>query len=148
MKIRTAAKAVIIRNQQILLIKNERSFIYYTLPGGGQNHNESLEEALVRECLEELGSHVEVKDICYVSEYIRDNHKTSIQPVGFHQVDIFFKCDLIGQVDLNRASQKDDSQVSFEWVDIDKLPEVTMYPMALRDIIKRDIKDIYLGEMT
>ena len=66
MGIRNAAKAVIIDNGKILVNKNMNSLgdmcyglpngaVYYDLPGGGQNKYETLEEAVIRECLEDSG---------------------------------------------------------------------------------------------
>ncbi len=54
--IRISAKAIIISNDRLLTIKHEQNNEkYFTLPGGGQNHNEDLKSALIRECLEEVG---------------------------------------------------------------------------------------------
>jgi ADP-ribose pyrophosphatase YjhB (NUDIX family) len=54
--IRTSAKAIIISNDRLLTVKYEQNNEkYFTLPGGGQNHNEDLKSALIRECLEEIG---------------------------------------------------------------------------------------------
>lgn len=62
MSIRSTAKAVIINNDKILLNKcyDEYYGDYYSLPGGGQHTYETLQEAIVRECLEETGYKVKV----------------------------------------------------------------------------------------
>ena len=61
--IRNSAKAIIIRNGQILCTKN-RDLLeeFYLLPGGGQNHGEPLYETLKRECLEEIGAKIQVHE--------------------------------------------------------------------------------------
>ena len=57
MSIRSAAKAVILHNNNILLNQCHSAALgdYYTLPGGGQHQYETMEQAAVRECLEETG---------------------------------------------------------------------------------------------
>ena len=57
MSIRNAAKAIILHQNKILLDKCHAPDAgdYFTLPGGGQNQYETMEEAIVRECLEETG---------------------------------------------------------------------------------------------
>lgn len=150
-KIRTAAKAMIVKNNQILVIKHERNHTYYTLPGGGQNHNESLTEALVRECLEEVGARVKIKDLAFVFEYIGDRHENSIQIEGFHQMDLVFESEIHEEMVFEKACEMDETQIGFEWIDLKDLDSIIMYPMALRKEIinfyERKTKRVYLGEI-
>ena len=74
--VRTSVKAVIIKNNQILLqIKRDLLSQYAVLPGGGQHKGETLPEALRRECLEEINADVEVGDLLFVRDYISDHHE-------------------------------------------------------------------------
>ncbi|NMP16092.1 NUDIX hydrolase [Thalassotalea sp. Y01] len=52
---RQAARAIIVRGEQILLLYTER-YHDYTLPGGGVDEGEDLEQGLVRELKEETGA--------------------------------------------------------------------------------------------
>ena len=93
--IRTAARALIILEQQVLAIKmRDRTGVFYILPGGGQRHGETLREGLERECLEEIGTHVEVGELLYVREYIGKNHEFRNSHHAFHQVENVFRCAL------------------------------------------------------
>ena len=59
--IRTAARALIILEGKLLAIKmRDQSGVFYILPGGGQNHGETLRQGLQRECLEEIGTDVDI----------------------------------------------------------------------------------------
>lgn len=47
MAIRNSAKAVIMKDSRILLTKNtDRDGVFYLFPGGGQDHSETLAEAV------------------------------------------------------------------------------------------------------
>ncbi len=50
---RTAVRGIIVNNRKLLLVTNK--FGDYKFPGGGVEENESLEDALSREILEETG---------------------------------------------------------------------------------------------
>jgi ADP-ribose pyrophosphatase YjhB (NUDIX family) len=56
----------------MLFIKKEHPTIgtYYAQPGGAVEPNETLEEALKRECKEELGFEVSVSRFVCIREYI------------------------------------------------------------------------------
>ena len=74
--IRTAARALVISKGKLLTIKmQDSSGIFYILPGGGQRHGETLREGLMSECLEEIGTNVEIGELLYVREYIGKNHE-------------------------------------------------------------------------
>jgi ADP-ribose pyrophosphatase YjhB (NUDIX family) len=93
--IRNSAKAIIIRDQKILLTKNKDSFgVFYLLPGGGQEPGESIVEALKRECIEEISSEVTPIDIRYVRDYIGKNHEFADFDADVHQIEYMFVCSL------------------------------------------------------
>ena len=55
MRIRNSVKAIIIQDGKLLCNENEDARgIFYCVPGGGQEYQESLTDALVRECMEEI----------------------------------------------------------------------------------------------
>jgi len=54
---------------------NARGGVYFDLPGGGQNQFETLEEALVREVLEETGYQIKAGPLVAVVEEICDNEE-------------------------------------------------------------------------
>lgn len=64
---RIGVYALIFKNDKIAVIKLPGG---YFLPGGGIEENESNEECLKRECMEELGCTINIKDfVCTASSY-------------------------------------------------------------------------------
>lgn len=49
--------------------------VYYALPGGAHEPNETLEETLRRECEEELGASMVELRLLSVREYVAANHE-------------------------------------------------------------------------
>ena len=72
-KIRNSAKALIIKDGKMLVNKiNDNGDIFYTMPGGGQETEELLPEAVKREVAEEMGIEVEPKSLVFVVEGHKD----------------------------------------------------------------------------
>ncbi len=63
-------RGIIVKDNKIAVIKrirekNGKTREYYVLPGGGVEQNETLEEAMHREAVEELGIEIKIKGILY-----------------------------------------------------------------------------------
>jgi len=71
--IRNAARALIVRRSHVLLLRKAGggSGERYALPGGGQDLGETLQQALVRECQEEIGTTVAVGGLLHVAEFFK-----------------------------------------------------------------------------
>jgi 8-oxo-dGTP diphosphatase len=94
---RLAAKALIRRDDQVLLARLSANAVEsgrWTLPGGGVDHGESPETALVREVFEEAGLTPEVRTLVGV----HDAHLTGNAPDGrledFHAVNLVYEAEL------------------------------------------------------
>lgn len=149
--IRTATKAIIIEAGRLLVVRHERKSVFYTLPGGGQDHKEDLRTAMKRECMEELGAVVRVKDILMVRDYIASNHGFSENHADFHQIDILFECELETEVDLAKATEQDPYQTGVEWIPIGQLEAAPLYPQKvigpLHDFLNGKRGPVYLGDI-
>ena len=64
---RPSVRAIVLNGENILLMYTER-YHDYTLPGGGVDAGESLEQALIRELSEETGAH-SVNNIVLYGQY-------------------------------------------------------------------------------
>ena len=106
---------------------------WYIMPGGGQDAEELLPDAVCREVAEELGLQVEVKDLAFVIEGLHGEN--------FHRVDLVFLCKCIGEIE-NAVLQADTNQVGYAWLDIKTLNTTPLYPSKLR----RQIMNLFEGK--
>ncbi len=132
--IRNAAKALIIKDDKMLAVKiRDKNEEWYIMPGGGQNSEELLPEAVCREVAEEMGIQVNVKDLVFVIEGLHGEK--------FHRVDLVFLCEYIGEIE-NAALHKDTNQIGYDWLDINTLNHAPLYPSKLR----RQIMNLHNGK--
>ena len=110
----------------------DKSGIFYILPGGGQNHGETLREGLMRECLEEIGTAVEVGELLYVREYIGKNHEFRRSHHAFHQVENVFRCTLPDPDGIGPGTELDKKQIGVEWIPIADLPNRRILPEGIK----------------
>ena len=133
-KIRNSAKALIIKDGKMAAIKiRDAGEEWYIMPGGGQESEETLREAVCREVLEELGIAVECRDLLFVVEGVHGE--------GFHRVDLVFYCEFIDDIP-DAVPHSDTNQVCIEWLDISELNLKPLYPSRLR----RQIMNFYEGK--
>lgn len=132
-KIRTSAKAIILRDGQILLIRKrgQDGIPYHVIPGGGQNHGENLHQALQRECIEEVNAPVQVGPLRYVQDYIANHHEFSDVHPDAHHVVFFFECSVPSDYHPAMGTETDTHQEAVLWFPLNCLEEANLYPKAL-----------------
>ena len=150
MSIRNAAKAIILHENKVLLnqIRRKDFGAYYSLPGGGQNQYETMEEAVVRECLEETGYSVRpealvaVLEEIYLSERFRKEH-----PDYSHKIFHIFRCSLLS-MEKAAPTELDANQTGCVWVNINDVPSIKLFPVRVRERFPELVKTerpLYLG---
>ena len=147
--IRTSTKAIIIKKSKILLLKmKDENGIWYSLPGGGQDYGETLHDCLKREVLEETSYNISVGDLLFVRDYIEENHEFAGRNGRFHQVELYFRAEEMGKKVTNNIH--DNMQIGTEWLDVNELPKVNLYPKVFKKLIseigKKELP-IYLGDV-
>jgi 8-oxo-dGTP diphosphatase len=149
--VRNSAKAIIIRDGRLLVIRNkDEEGDWHTLPGGGQQNGETLPAALQRECLEEIGVPVEVGELRLVREYIGENHEFAAQDGETHQVEFMFECRIDATSQPVRGPQPDTHQTGIAWIPLAELPKCRLYPKILCRILKEGLANTinwYLGDV-
>lgn len=132
--IRNSAKALIIRDGKMAAVKiRDGGEEWFIMPGGGQEAAETLQEAVCREVLEELGINVVCKELLFVVEGVHGE--------SFHRVDLIFHCEIVSEVP-NAVITNDTNQVGVEWLNISTLNLQPLYPSKLR----RQIMNFYEGK--
>ena len=148
--VRPSIKAIIVRDAHLLVIANRNAAgdTFYILPGGGQEPLESAPEALQRECLEEIGVGVRVGALLYVRDYIAKNHEFAYESPLFHGLELMFECSLEAGLEPQTGSVPDEWQTGVAWLPLEQLPELPLYPKALRELLARtDRSRVYLGDV-
>jgi len=145
--IRNSIKAIIVRDRRVLLIKNiDNDGFWYVFPGGGQNTGEDMHAALRRECFEETGVSISVGPLRLVREYIGRNHEFPEIDGDVHQVELCFECGLMSGSEPKNGEMRDTNQVDVEWVPLESLGSVRVYPKFFRKGLA-DFHTIYLGDI-
>lgn len=155
MSIRNTVKAIIVKDGKILLNQcyGDAFGDYFSLPGGGQHQHETLEEAVVRECLEETGYAVSPTRLAAVCETILNEESRRNNPEHtHHRVYHIFICEILDDEKITPTG-KDGTQTELgsEWVDINTINAINvthLFPIAVRDNIQGIINGTapaYLG---
>jgi ADP-ribose pyrophosphatase YjhB (NUDIX family) len=151
LRVRTSAKAVIIRDGNLLAVKNHSGGMdWYILPGGGQRHGESLIDALKRECLEEISLNVIPGDMLFVRDYISRNHEFAEEDGDAHQVEFMFHCTIEDGAEPAMGPHADRWQTGVAWLPLHRLSEFALYPKQLRGILSKGMPEghpVYLGDV-
>lgn len=105
---RYSIKAIIIRDNKILVESCDYGRgRFCKLPGGGHQWGETMSEALIRECKEELNLDVIPIRLILARDYIAKNHFQTIDTDCFHQAELMFECSVI----LCFLDKKEDIQI-------------------------------------
>lgn len=149
--IRVSAKAIIIKDNKLLVaVKKDIGGLFYTVPGGGQNHSETLQEALIRECREEISVEVRMKRLLFIRDYIGENHEFPEHAARkVHHLEIMFEAEIISGTPAN-GNEPDIGQLGVEWLPLSELESYRLYPNALKVHLKNfsEFKDaLYLGDV-
>jgi len=131
--IRVAARAVILRDGAVLLqVCQIAGREVHLLPGGGQEHGETLAEAVVREVREETGLDVTVGPLLWVREFIPRRH--GLPHLGDdHDLQCIFACTPVDAAAAlaAAAARPDAAQTAVRWVPLAALAGLTLWPEAV-----------------
>lgn len=133
MAIRNAAKAVMLYDGKILVNQcvNAEHGVFYDLPGGGQHLFESMEDAVIREVLEETGYHVKIDRFLGVAEEIYDNPITRKKYFEYaHRILHIFLVSLVSNAQ-STATELDFQQSASVWMPLSEADTVTFHPTSI-----------------
>jgi ADP-ribose pyrophosphatase YjhB (NUDIX family) len=133
------AVALVIKEDDILLMwRKKQGKEYYVFPGGGVEENETVREAVLREMKEETTLEIKIEKLLYHHCYINDSDQ------------FFYLCSYIkGEPELGDSNEKEDMLKDKNnvylplWVKINKLKDLLLYPLEIRDWLIEDLKNSF-----
>ncbi|MCA9881350.1 MAG: NUDIX domain-containing protein [Anaerolineae bacterium] len=134
MEVAVKVRAVIVQNNQVLLVEfDDETGLHYNLPGGTVEVNEFLEDALVREVQEETKALVFIERLMLTHDYI-----PAISPDAYGETRILtlvYQCSLLPNSPTPAMPDyPDENQTAVRWIDVDKLHTVWLLPEIVDDI--------------
>jgi 8-oxo-dGTP diphosphatase len=140
MKRSIRAAGIVIKDNKILLMYRKKdNEEYWVFPGGGVENNETVEQAVLRELKEETTIDIKIEKLLY--HHILKNNDLS------HDSDqYFYLCSYIsGEPKLGDANeireQDENNKFIPQWVPIDQIPNLILYPLEIRDWLTEDYKN-------
>ena len=124
---------VLLRDHKIL-VQREKDGTEYALPGGHVQIGETSEEALIREYKEETGAEIVCNRLIWVEETFWNWNGKDAHSIAFYYL-ISLKTDSDIPEDYFE-SHKDNCNVLLQWVSLDEMKQLTIYPTFLKDKIE------------
>lgn len=134
--------AVIIKDNHLLAQRNPIDNSYY-LVGGRVTFGESAEDALIREIKEELKIDINNYKTIWINEcFFTENSKY------YHEIGMYYLVDIsnTGFRHYEKSFEIIEGKRTnnYEWLDIDKLSDINLYPKFIKNEIKTKNKELKL----
>ena len=129
---RVAIRVLIVQDDKVLLVK-ENSDMWWALPGGGVDHDETVESSLVREVEEELG--VSAKEVSSDFHIVHYNIGNVVNAVP--RMNLFFKASVPEEL-----LKKTDHVSEWKWFTKDEFIRLDMHP----SYDKAELVDVIFSE--
>jgi len=124
--------AMIINNNQILAMHDERSPYFY-LPGGRVQMGETAQKAVIREIKEELGITISVVRPLWLNQGF---FTEEVDHLNYHELCIYFLVDISNTDILEKGDKftimEGNERHDFEWLDFERLQEEDFRPTFLK----------------
>ena len=142
MKLNVRAGIMIIKDNKILLHKNDNRE-NYCLPGGGVHFLESSDDAVIREIKEETGLDIEIDEFVSTIESIFEK-----DGIKFHEIYFIYKGKPKGDIDTSIIIDNIEGKpIKYGFVDIDKIDDYYILPVVTKEILKNNNSHIINREI-
>lgn len=128
---RITGKAIVFDDDNNIALVGNKVNSFYLLPGGGMDHDESIEDGIIRECSEEIGCNVELKmPVGTIDDYRNRDKK--------HCITYCYTAKLIGEKgELTLTEDEKRNGLHVIWVPLDK---------AIK-ILEKEVEQLRHGEV-
>ncbi|MDI6784036.1 MAG: NUDIX hydrolase [bacterium] len=125
--IRIRIAVILVKDNNVLLVKHHKyGREYWLFPGGGLEYGETIESCAKREVKEETNLAIELGDLVLINESIPpDKHR--------HVLNLFYWGKILGG---ELTVGKDAVLVAAEFIPLDKLPDLVIYPNVKKELIE------------
>lgn len=129
MKVNVRVSGIVLKDGKVFLVKHEDSHngIFYILPGGGLERDETIEECAIREVKEEIGLNVKISSFAYYEDVVSEYD---------HTLHLIFKCNIVGGKVENLDPDKKVKEILL--VDDSKLKRLKFFPEKLKERLFSD----------
>jgi len=132
-KLNVRAAGLLIHNNKVLVHHNLR-YGHYALVGGRVQIGENSEDTIKREIKEELGKDIEIIEYLSTIENFFETKDSKYHEIMFlYRIEFFNENDKKIEYTLESMEGKD---ISYEWLEINKIDEYLLYPKVLKDMLK------------
>jgi ADP-ribose pyrophosphatase YjhB (NUDIX family) len=132
-------RAFIMKDDKVLLIREDADEGRWTLPGGWADVNDTPSESVIREVEEESGYRVRTRSLLAVFDRDKQGHRP---PLPCHVYKLFFHCQIIGGAP--RATSESSESRFFA---IDDLPELS-HSRTLEHQVRMFYEAVRTGDTT
>lgn len=128
-------------NKILLFNVKERNF--YLLPGGKVNEKETSLNAIKRELIEELDfSDLSFELKAISEEFVNDKN------IFNQQINLIYKTIYKEEINNNIIESKEGDWCFFEWININDLDNINVYPKNIKEILNTDNINHILIDLT
>ena len=132
------AGAIIVEDGCVLLAENGRENFFYSV-GGGVHMNETAQEAVVRECLEETGVNYDVDRLAVIHENFWKGNGAYDKGFDCHEISFYFIMKPRNSRELNSNSYaRFGDKESLHWIPIKDLDKYKCFPSFLKDYLNAE----------
>ena len=128
-------------NKILLFNVKERNF--YLLPGGKVNEKETSLNAIKRELIEELDFSDLSFELKAISEEFVNDKKIFNQ-----QINLIYKTIYKEEINNNIIESKEGDWCFFEWINVNDLDNINVYPKNIKEILNTDNINHILIDLT
>jgi 8-oxo-dGTP diphosphatase len=132
-EISVSAKGAVIRDGKLLVVRYDRPYLHYNLPGGRLRNGEGLREAVVRKLREECLADVDVVRLLLVYEHIPNPAKPLL--VDYQKVQFTFLAELRDGCEP-ALPDGDIEEDGVEWLDLAEVPAAPIEPPVADKLIE------------